>query len=117
MVKYEAFFLAYLKNKNIPNPHLILFPAMNGSYRNASNVLNRNIKKPAKEFGLDPSMFSVHQYRRHNNSRRKEAGHDGDRLRNQMGHEDEKMTKLYNTTWEDIKKDRQDINQAFEKGN
>jgi len=23
------------------------------------------------------------------------------------------MTKLYNTTWEDIKKDREDINEAF----
>ena len=113
LIKGLQEWLAYLKNKNIPNPHLILFPAMNGSYRNASNVLNRNIKKPAKDFGLDPSMFSVHQYRRHNNSRRKEAGHDGDRLRNQMGHEDEKMTKLYNTTWEDIKKDREDINEAF----
>lgn len=113
LIKGLQEWLAYLKNKNIPNPHLILFPTMNGNYRNASNVLNRNIKKPAKDFGLDPAMFSVHQYRRHNNSRRKEAGHDGDRLRNQMGHEDEKMTKLYNTTWEDIKKDREDINEAF----
>lgn len=105
--------LAYLNNKEIPNPKGLLFPTMNGNYRNASNVLNRNIKLPAKKFGIDPSTLSVHQYRRHNNSRRKDAGHDGDRLRNQMGHEDQKMTDLYNTTWEDIKRDRKDINEAF----
>ena len=105
--------VAYLVNKEIPNPKRLLFPSMNGNYKNSSNVLNRSIKKNVKEFGLDSSMFSPHQYRRHNNSRRKEAGHNKDRLKNQLGHEDEKMSNLYNTTWEDVKKDRQDINQAF----
>tara|TARA_R110002051_G_scaffold286414_1_gene348983 strand:+ start:5848 stop:7086 length:1239 start_codon:yes stop_codon:yes gene_type:complete len=108
--------VAYLNNKEIPNPKRILFPAMNGNYKNASNVLNRSIKKNVIDFGLDPAKFSPHQYRRHNNSRRKEAGHNSDRLKNQLGHEDDKMSNLYNTTWEDVKKDRQDVNQAFSNG-
>ena len=113
LIKGIQEWVAYLVNKQIPNHNRLLFPSMNGAYKNASNVLNRSIKKNVIEFGLDPTKFSPHQYRRHNNSRRNDAGHDGDRLRNQMGHEDEKMTKLYNTTWEDIKKDREDINEAF----
>ena len=108
--------LAYLKNKEITNPKGILFPAMNGNYKNSSNVINRSIKDNVREFGLDPDMFSPHQYRRHNNSRRKSAGHNSDRLKNQLGHEDDKMSNLYNTTWEDVKKDRLDINQAFSNG-
>ena len=72
-----------------------------------------SIKKNVIEFGLDPTKFSPHQYRRHNNSRRKDAGHNKDRIKNQLGHEDDKMTNLYNTTWEDLKKDRKNINEAF----
>jgi len=108
--------IAYLNNKEIQNPKGILFPAINGNYKNASNVLNRSIKKNVREFGLDPAKFNPHQYRRHNNSRRKDAGHNSDRLKNQLGHEDDKMSNLYNTTWEDVKKDRQDVNQAFSNG-
>jgi len=113
LIKGIQEWVAYLINKQIPNHNRLLFPSMNGEYKNASNVLNRSIKKNVIEFGLDPTKFSPHQYRRHNNSRRKDAGHNKDRIKNQLGHEDDKMTNLYNTTWEDFKKDRKNINEAF----
>lgn len=96
-----------------PNNKKLLFPSMQGSYVNESNINNRTIKDNAIAAGLDPKLFSPHQFRRYNNSRRRAAGHNQDRIQAQMGHEDKKMSDLYTTTWENLDQDRKNINEIF----
>tara|TARA_R100001015_G_C4634884_1_gene202513 strand:+ start:6308 stop:7537 length:1230 start_codon:yes stop_codon:yes gene_type:complete len=95
------------------NPKWLLFPSLKGQIVNQANVNNRVIKDNAIAAGLDPSLFSPHQYRRYNNSLRRTAGHNKDRIKKQLGHVDDKMSDLYNTTWDDLDKDRDNINEIF----
>ena len=98
----------------ILNPKRLLFPTIKGTYLNEANVNKRTIKENAIAAGLDPKLFSPHQYRRYNNSRRRALGHNQDRIQAQMGHEDKKMSDLYTTTWENLAEDRKNINEIFQ---